>query len=92
LRAAWQRAQSDFVDDPRAAVADAAALVARTAQAMTDALEQRQRQLRREWERAKQRGRDNGQGNGSASGDPGDTELLRLTMRRYRALFNQICR
>jgi hypothetical protein len=101
LRARWQRAQSDFVDDPQAAVADAAALVAQTAQAMIDALEQRQRQLRQEWERARQRergqdigqdnGQGNGQGNGSAASDPGDTERLRLTMRRYRALFNQIC-
>ena len=93
LRARWQRAQSDFVDDPRAAVADAATLVAQTAQAMIDALEQRQRLLRQEWERGKQRerGRENGQGNGSVADDPGDTERLRLTMRAYRALFNQIC-
>jgi hypothetical protein len=93
LRARWQRAQSDFVDDPRAAVADAAALVAQTAQAMIDALEQRQRLLRQEWERGQQRerGRGNSRGNDSAAGDPGDTERLRLTMRAYRALFNQIC-
>ena len=96
LRARWQRAQSDFVDDPRAAVADAAALVAQTAQAMIDALEQRQRLLRREWERGQQRERGRGNGRGTDyvpgdPGDPGDTERLRLTMRAYRALFNQIC-
>jgi hypothetical protein len=96
LRARWQRAQSDFVDDPRAAVADAATLVAQTAQAMIDALEQRQRLLRQEWERDKQRerGRRGSQRDGSDlgdPGDPGDTERLRLTMRAYRALFNQIC-
>jgi hypothetical protein len=94
LRARWQRAQADFVDDPRAAVTDAAALVEETAQAIIDALEQRQRQLRLHWEQ--------GQANGSAAGqfadqgagaaaDPSGTEGLRLTMRSYRALFNQIC-
>jgi hypothetical protein len=93
LRDRWQRAQLDFVDDPRAAVADAADLVAQTAQAMIDALEQRQRLLRQQWERDKQRerGRRNSRGDGSMLGDPGDTERLRLTMRAYRALFNQIC-
>jgi len=85
LRARWQRAQSDFVDDPRAAVSDAAALVEQTARAMIDAVEQRQRLLRQQWERGQA-------GDGSAqAGEPADTEWLRLTMRRYRDLFNQLC-
>lgn len=85
LRARWQRAQSDFVDDPRAAVTDAAALVEQTARAMIDALEQRQRQLRQQWERGRA-----GDPNAPA-GEPSDTERLRLTMHRYRALFEQLC-
>jgi hypothetical protein len=85
LRARWRRAQSDFVDDPRAAVTDAAALVEQTAQAIIDAVEQRQRLLRQQW----QRGQADDQN--APAGDPSDTERLRQTMRRYRALFEQLC-
>ena len=90
FRARWHQAQSSFVDDPKAAVTEAAALVEQTAKAIADTLEQRQRQLREQW--------DVGQADDSAavSGEPGtggpvDTERLRLTMRSYRALFNQLC-
>ena len=51
LRTRWQRVQGDFVDDPQAAVSDAADLVEQTAEALVDALRQRQRQLRAAWER-----------------------------------------
>lgn len=85
LRTRWQQAQANFVDDPRAAVTDAAALVEQTAQALIDGLEQRQRQLRQQWERG-QAGDPN-----APAGEPPDTERLRLTMRRYRALFDQLC-
>ena len=50
LRASWQQAAAEFVDDPRAAVADAAELVEHTAQTLVGALQQRQRQLRGQWE------------------------------------------
>ena len=43
LRASWQQAQAGFVDDPRAAVADAAELVEHTAQTLIGSLQQRQR-------------------------------------------------
>ena len=46
LRASWQQAQAGFVDDPRAAVADAAELVEHTAQTLIGSLQQRQRALR----------------------------------------------
>jgi hypothetical protein len=85
LRARWQHAQANFVDDPRAAVTDAAALVEQTAQALTAGLERRQRQLREQWERG-QAGDPN-----APAGEPSDTERLRLTMQRYRALFDQLC-
>ena len=94
LRARWQRVQGDFVDDPQAAVSDADDLVGQTAEALVDAVRQRQRQLRAAWER--------GTADGSAAADgrtptamaPGapDTEQLRLMMQRYRALFNELCR
>jgi len=95
LRANWQRTQAGFVDDPQAAVADAAELVEHTAQALVGALQQHQRQLRAQWERGSA-GAVSASGSGeadtaSANGQP-DTEQLRRLMQRYRALFNQICR
>jgi len=87
LKASWQQAAAEFVDDPRAAVAEAASLVEQTAQTLVGALQQRQRQLRGQWE------------NGSANGvngttdqlvSMGDTEELRHLMQSYRALFNQL--
>jgi hypothetical protein len=88
LRARWQRVQGDFVDDPQAAVSDAADLVGQTAEALMAALRQRQQQLRTAW----QRGPANGQAPAAAAPGAMDTEHLRLMMQRYRALFNQLCR
>jgi hypothetical protein len=85
LRASWQQAQAGFVDDPRAAVADAAELVEHTAQTLIGALQQRQRQLRTQWE-------NNGSGGPAAAGEVSDTEQLRHLMQDYRSLFNQLCR
>lgn len=87
LRASWQQAQAGFVDDPRAAVADAAELVEHTAQTLIGSLQQRQRALRTQWDN-----------NGSAGARPAaadevsDTEQLRHLMQDYRSLFNQLCR
>lgn len=86
LRARWQRVQGDFVDDPRAAVSDAADLVGQTAETLMEALRQRQQLLRAAWERGSA---------AAADGQPAatmDTERLRLMMQRYRALFNELCR
>jgi hypothetical protein len=87
LRASWQQAQAGFVDDPRAAVADAAELVEHTAQTLIGSLQQRQRQLRTQWD-------DNGSaaGAGTGAGELSDTERLRHLMQDYRSLFNQLCR
>jgi hypothetical protein len=94
LRAEWQRVQAGFVDDPRAAVSEAADLVEQTAQALIGALRQRQKELRVAWE--------NASGNGSSATSPAsattvvasgaDTEALRVLMQRYRTLFNQLSR
>ncbi len=87
LRASWQQAQAGFVDDPRAAVADAAELVEHTAQTLIGSLQQRQRQLRTQWD-------NNGSGAAgpAAAGGSSDTEQLRHLMQDYRSLFNQLCR
>jgi hypothetical protein len=87
LRASWQQAQAGFVDDPRAAVAEAAELVEHTAQTLIGSLQQRQRALRTQWD-------DNGSGATAAAtaGELSDTEQLRHLMQDYRNLFNQLCR
>jgi hypothetical protein len=90
LRASWQQAAAEFVDDPRAAVADAAELVEHTVQTLIGALQQRQRQLRGQWETGTAAG---GSGSGATAGGTNgttDTEELRLLMQSYRALFNQL--
>jgi hypothetical protein len=87
LRASWQQAQAGFVDDPRAAVADAAELVEHTAQTLIGSLQQRQRQLRTQWDN-----NGSGQATGATRGDSPDTEQLRHLMQSYRGLFNQLCR
>lgn len=81
LRSNWQHLQAGFVDDPRAAVGDAADLVEHAAQAFVGALQQRQRALRDMW---------SGEGS-TGDKDTMDTERLRQAMQRYRALFNEIC-
>ena len=85
LRANWQQAQAGFVDDPRAAVADAAELVEHTAQTLIGSLQQRQRALRTQWD-------NNGSGEAGAAtpGELSDTEQLRHLMQDYRNLFNQL--
>jgi hypothetical protein len=87
LRASWQQAQAGFVDDPRAAVAEAAELVEHTAQTLIGSLQQRQRALRTQWD-------DNGSGAAGAAStsELSDTEQLRHLMQDYRNLFNQLCR
>jgi hypothetical protein len=87
LRASWQQAQAGFVDDPRAAVAEAAELVEHTAQTLIGSLQKRQRALRTQWD-------DNGSGAAGAAttNDLSDTEQLRHLMQDYRNLFNQLCR
>jgi len=103
LRATWRRVQTRFVDDPGEAMADAAALVEHTAQALVGALRQRQQLLRAAWDRDRSAGGPGAPANGSPEGagsadsdqptreDVPDTEQLRLLMHRYRDLFNRIC-
>ena len=104
LRDSWQRIQVAFIDDPREAVADAAGLVDRMGQLLVGALRQRQEQLRAIWDRGGMPDgvdyADSGSPAGTVSADADrptagggpDTEQLRLLIRRYRALFNELCR
>jgi hypothetical protein len=88
LKASWQQAAAEFVDDPRAAVAEAADLVEQTAQTLVGALQQRQQQLRGQWENGTATGVN---GTTDQNGNTVDTEELRHLMQNYRALFNQLC-
>jgi hypothetical protein len=94
LRTNWLQVQARFVDDPPEAVSDAADLVEHTAQALVGALRLRQQQLRQMWDSS--RPRDGGRGVAGDGDEPtaaaaDSTEQLRLLMKRYRVLFNQIC-
>ena len=104
LHASWQRVQGAFIDDPREAVADAAGLVEHVGQLLAGALRQRQQQLRAMWDSdGMPDGVDyadsgspagtvsSGADRPAADGGP-DTEQLRLLIRRYRALFDELCR
>ena len=103
LNASWQRIQVAFIDDPQEAVADAAELVDHMGQVLVSALRQRQQQLRAMWDRdgmtdgvdyadsGSPAGTVSSEGDRPAAGGP-DTEQLRLLIRRYRALFNELCR
>jgi hypothetical protein len=90
LRASWQQAAAEFVDDPRAAVADAAELVEHTAQTLIGALQQRQRQLRGRWENGTAAGVNGSDATVDGTNGTVDTEELRHLMQSYRALFNQL--
>jgi hypothetical protein len=106
MRSSWGRIQAQFVDDPREAVADAAALVDHAAQALVGMLQRRQQRLRGMWDGASlpgsaPRAADGDDSPGvTGSGEVGqptatrvpDTEQLRLLMQRYRSLFDEICR
>lgn len=104
LHASWQRIQGAFIDDPREAVADAAGLIEHIGQLLAGALRQRQQQLRALWDSdGLPDGVDyadsgsaagtvsSGDNRPAADGGP-DTEQLRLLIRRYRTLFNELCR
>jgi hypothetical protein len=96
LRTNWLRLQAGFVDDPHEAVSDAADLVEHTAQALVGALRKRQQELRGMWDGggSKVSGTADASEDGHGAQPTGadTTEQLRLLMKRYRVLFNHICR
>jgi hypothetical protein len=73
-REQWRELQSGFVDEPKSAVREADSLVSQMMETFTAHLTERKRALSGQWE---------------GDGDK-DTEQLRLALRRYRALFDQM--
>jgi hypothetical protein len=74
FRSHWLDIQSAFVDDPRAAVQKADALVEDMIQSITDNFAQRRATLENHW---------NSEGNVS-------TEDLRIAIKRYRTFFDRL--
>lgn len=70
----WRDLQTDFVDDPRAAVRQADALVSELTERLTDRFTLERDELERQWEDA-----------GDVS-----TETLRVAVRRYRTFFERL--
>ena len=74
LRSQWQQIQFMFVDDPRASVTEAADVIEQVAAKLQEAIRERQRALRGRWD----------------GGANADTEVLRETLRMYRAFLYQL--
>jgi hypothetical protein len=74
LRARWSTVQTEFVDEPRRAVADADQLVATVMQRLADGFAKERGSLEKQWD----------------SGETASTEDLRMALQRYRAFFNRL--
>ncbi|AOP48506.1 hypothetical protein [Streptomyces lydicus] len=74
FRDRWQEIQNRFVDDPRAAVHGADALVAEVMQTLATTFADHKQSLEGQWNR----------------GEQVDTEGLRLALRHYRAFFHRL--
>lgn len=74
LRSRWDDTQSGFVDEPQASVEEADNLVAELMQTLADSFATERASLERQWEH----------------GEHGDTEQLRLALRRYRSFFERL--
>jgi hypothetical protein len=77
-RVRWQRLQTSFVDDPKAAAGLAGELVDEVVSALRDSMD-RQRSALEEWQ----------SGNG-VDGQSEDTERLRVAVRHYRHFLNRL--
>jgi hypothetical protein len=71
----WKEIQAEFVDEPRTAVVKADELVAETAEMLAAMFARERSALGQRW---------------SGSGTSTDTEALRQSLRRYRALFERL--
>jgi hypothetical protein len=74
LRHRWETVQQQFVDEPKAAVQDADALVAETIQSVAQTFSSARSELEDRWSR----------------GDDVSTEDLRVTLQQYRSFFNRL--
>jgi hypothetical protein len=74
LKERWTDIQAGFVDEPRASVERADALVAEVMQRLADSFATEREALERQWSR----------------GDDASTEDLRVALRRYRSFFDRL--
>ena len=74
FRSRWEAIQTGFVDEPRAAVQEADALVAQVVTRLAEVFNQEKTTLEHQWDR----------------GDNISTEDLRLALKRYRAFFDRL--
>ena len=74
LRSRWEAIQTGFVDEPRAAVEQADALVTQIMSRLTQVFADERSTLEQQWSR----------------GDNVSTEDLRVALKRYRAFFERL--
>jgi hypothetical protein len=74
LRRRWTDIQGEFVDDPRASVKEAHAMVAEIVNELTERFTDERARLESQWNRDEQP----------------DTEELRVALQRYRDFFNRL--
>jgi hypothetical protein len=74
LRGRWDRVQTAFVDEPRAAVKQADELVAEAIQRLAETFAREREVLESQWDR----------------GDNVSTEDLRVALQRYRSFFQRL--
>lgn len=74
FRSEWQRVQTAFVDDPRAAVQQADSLVTRVIDRLVAVFGDERSRLEAQW----------------ARGGEAETEALRVALQRYRAFFGRL--
>ncbi len=74
FRSRWEAIQTGFVDEPRAAVEQADALVAQVVTRLAEVFSEERAQLEQHWDR----------------GDNISTEDLRIALKRYRSFFDRL--
>ena len=74
LRTHWDKIQTGFVDEPRAAVQEADELVASAIKRLAESFADARNNLERQWDR----------------GDQVNTEDLRVALKKYRGFFQKL--
>ena len=74
FRSSWDKVQTSFVDEPRAAVEQADSLVANVVKRIAEQFASEREQLEKQWDR----------------GENVNTEDLRQALKRYRAFFDRL--
>ena len=74
FRTRWEAIQTGFVDEPKAAVSEADALVGQVVARLTEVFGRERTTLEQQWDR----------------GDQVSTEDLRIALRRYRSFFDRL--